>query len=54
MVNEELPKLPGIGLDMLELIIRVKEKFKKEYNIEPSTREITNLIAQRVNEYGIF
>lgn len=42
------------GIDMLELITRVKEKFEKEYNFTPSTREITNLIAQRVNENDIF
>jgi|TARA_Y100000310_G_scaffold289130_1_gene315303 hypothetical protein len=53
-MEKDIPKLPGIGLDMLELIDRVREKFKQEYNFKPSTLEITNLIAKRVNESNLF
>lgn len=43
-----------IGIDMLELINRVKEKFAEEYGFKPNIIDVTNLIAKRVNEQNLF
>ena len=43
-----------IGIEMLELINRVKENFGKEYGFKPNIIDITNLIATRVNENDLF
>ena len=47
-------KVMRIGLDMCELIIRVKKKFKDEYGFEPNPVEVTNIIAKRVNDNELF
>ena len=47
-------KVMRIGLDMCELIIRVKKKFKDEYGFEPQSIEVTNVIAKRVNDNELF
>lgn len=43
-----------IGIDMLELINRVRENFEKQYGFKPHIIDITNLIAKRVNENDLF
>ena len=52
--EKETNKVIGIGLDMLELINRIKKKFKDEYGFEPSMVHITNLIAKRVDDNNLF
>ena len=52
--SNETNKVVGIGLDMLELIKRVRKNFKLEYGFEPSIVHITNLIAKRVNDNNLF
>lgn len=54
MVREKKFKLIATGFDMVELIEFVKKKFKTEYKFEPDNIKITNLIAQRVKENGLF
>ncbi len=53
-IKEENSKVMRVGLDMCELILRVKKKFKEEYGFEPNPVEITNIIAKRVNDNELF
>ena len=52
--KEETNKVVGIGLNMLELIQRVRKKFESEYGFKPSVVHITNLIAKRVDDNNLF
>lgn len=52
--KKESNKRMLIGLDMVELIMRVKKKFKDEYGFEPQIIEVTNVIAKRVNDNALF
>ncbi len=52
--KEENSKLMRVGLDMCELILRIKKKFKEEYGFEPKSVEVTNVIAKRVNDNELF
>ena len=52
--KKESNKRMLIGLDMVELIMRVKKKFKDEYGFEPQIVEVTNVIAKRVNDNNLF
>jgi hypothetical protein len=47
-------ELKAVGIDMLQLISHVKEKFIKEYGFDPSIIDVTNLIAKRVFENKLF
>lgn len=44
----------AIGKELVILIEKIKQKFYKEYHFYPSTVDITNMIAQRVNEHNLF
>ena len=44
----------AVGLDMLSLIEKVKEKFEKEYGFKPNIIDVTNLIAKRAFENELF
>ena len=52
--KEKNHKLMAVGIDMLNLINHVKEKFKKEYGFDPSIIDVTNLIAKRAFEQSLF
>ncbi len=52
--KEETHKVMAVGLDMLELIRRVRNNFKVEYGFKPSIVHITNLIAKRVDDNKLF
>ena len=52
--KEETNKVIGVGLDMLELIERIRKKFESEYGFKPPIVHITNLIARRVDENSLF
>lgn len=52
--EKETNKRMLIGLDMVELIMRVRKKFKEEYGFEPQIVEVTNVIAKRVNDNDLF
>lgn len=52
--KEKNHKLMAVGIDMLNLINHVKEKFKKEYGFDPSIIDVTNLIAKRAFENELF
>ncbi len=52
--KKETNKRMLIGLDMVELIMRVRKKFKDEYGFEPQIVEVTNVIAKRVNDNDLF
>jgi len=52
--DKNINKRMLVGLDMVELIMRVREKFKKEYGFKPQIVEVTNVIAKRVNDNKLF
>ncbi len=52
--KKETNKRMLVGLDMVELIMRVRKKFKEEYGFEPQIVEVTNVIAKRVNDNDLF
>ena len=52
--GKETNKRMLVGLDMVELIMRVRKKFKEEYGFEPQIVEVTNVIAKRVNDNDLF
>jgi len=54
MEEEKENKTMLIGLDMVELIMRVQKKFKEEYGFKPKLIEVTNVIAKRVNDNDLF
>lgn len=43
-----------VGKRMKDLIDYVTNKFEKEYGFRPSSTNVTNLIADRTNENGLF
>ncbi len=54
MTDEKNHKVIPVGLDMLDLIKIVKEKFKEEYGFYPTIIDVTNLIAKRANDNKLF
>ena len=52
--NGKSNKIMLVGLDMVELVMRVRNKFKEEYGFEPQIVEVTNVIAKRVNDNNLF
>ncbi len=52
--NKKDSNVMRIGLDMVELIMRVRKKFKDTYGFEPKTIEVSNIIAKRVNDNDLF
>ena len=43
-----------VGINMLELIDRVRKNFEEQYGFKPNIIDITNLIAKRVDENNLF
>ena len=43
-----------VGINMLELINRVRKNFEEQYGFKPNIIDITNLIAKRVDENNLF
>lgn len=54
ITTEKNYKTIPIGKDMVELIKLIEDKFEKEYGFKPDGVKITNLIARRVMESGLF
>ena len=54
MDEEKENKTMLIGLDMVELIMRVQKNFEEEYDFKPKLIEVTNVIAKRVNDNNLF
>ena len=52
--NKDGNKRIFIGINMLELINRVRKNFEEQYGFKPNIIDITNLIAKRVDENNLF
>ncbi len=52
--KENNHKLMAVGLEMVDLIELVGEKFREKYGFKPSIIDITDLISRRVIDNKLF